>query len=776
MAPFFRLLVAMGCYGVLATFRLSAGGLNQHDVLPIMWRHCSPCHGSQQHEGELSLITRGAMLRGGKSGPAIIPGKADESRLIARIKQGECPPSKRLVEANVKPVEAAALKRLQEWIDDGAPESPDLPEVAGTVEDPLVKEADREFWAFQSPKAAVPPHVRSPQLVRNSIDAFLLSKLEEKGLTFSAEASRRVLIRRLYLDLLGLPPSPHEVEAYLNDNRPDAWSRVVEKLLASPQYGERWGRMWLDVAGYADVEGKREQHLPRPAAYRYRDYVIQAFNSDKPYDRFLLEQIAGDELADAEHAPRITPEIYDNLVATGFLRMAPDPTWANITGFVPDRLDVMADAIDVFGSGVLGLSLKCARCHNHKFDPIPQRDYFRLVDLFKGALDEYNWLKPGLEPFGGAANTGKLGERSLPYVTTEEREPWQKQTGLQKQKLAPPKIAALWDRGEPSPTYIYRRGEYERPGALVKGGVPAVLLRAGEKLEIAPPWPGARKTGRRLALARWLTRRDNPLTSRVIVNRIWKEHFGQGLVATPGNFGKMGATPSNQALLDWLASEFVRTGWSIKELNRLIVNSRAYSQAADRPLEKGKLDPKNELISRMNLRRLDAEVIWDSMLSVSGSLDQKQFGSAVPLVTSSEGVVSPRQSGAGWRRFIYSQQVRKDLPSLLESFDLPQMTPNCIQREASIVPTQALHLLNDSTVRSVSSAFAARLIRETGDAKEQVQLAFRYALGRPPSEDESQDALTFRAELRKISNLDDKASLTRLCHALLNSAEFIYID
>ncbi|HVS40501.1 MAG TPA: DUF1549 domain-containing protein, partial [Gemmataceae bacterium] len=397
----------------------------QHDVLPILLRRCTACHGLRRQEANLDLHTRAALLRGGKSGPAVIPGKPDESLMIQKIRAGKMPPHDRLVEACVKPMEPSEIDVLVRWIAAGAPEAAVEPDVASTTPDPLVTDKDRDFWAFQPPKAVAVPIVHHAEQVRNPIDAFLLQKLEEKGLTFAPEADRATLIRRAYFDLTGLPPEPADVEVFLADRAPDAYEKMIDRLLASPRYGERWGRFWLDLAGYADSEGKREQDLPRPNAWRYRDYVVRSLNADKPYDRFLIEQIAGDELADYEHAPEITPELYDNLVATGFLRMAPDPTWANITGYVPDRLDVMADEIDVLGSAVMGLTLKCARCHNHKYDPIPQRDYYRLVDVFKGAYDENDWLKPDVRPGLGPVSQDATGGRLLPYVTTAERKAWE---------------------------------------------------------------------------------------------------------------------------------------------------------------------------------------------------------------------------------------------------------------------------------------------------------------------------------------------------------------
>jgi cytochrome c553 len=865
---------------------LTRGGaaLTQHDVLPILLRHCSACHGARQQEGNLDLRTKVSMLRGGKSGAAFVTGQPLESRIVQRLQSGECPPSKRLVEASVKPVGAADLAKIIEWIAAGAPEAADEPDIAGTPQDPLVHEADRQFWSFRPLRPVSVPSVNPQAPVRNPVDLFVLSKLEERGLSFAPEASKNELLRRVCFDLTGLPPTPEQTLAFLAEAGPQAYENLVDRLLASPRYGERWGRYWLDVAGYSDVEGRREQHLPRPFAYRYRDYVIESFNADKPYDRFLLEQLAGDELADYETAPAITKELYDNLVATAFLRMGPDPTWANITGFVPDRLEVVADAMDVFGSGVLGLTLKCARCHDHKFDPIPQRDYYRLIDLFKGAYDEYDWLKPDHRAYGGAVNSGKLDERSLSFVLPEERKAWSEHNervqrqidtkaaelknaesrlrekyraaqlaglpesvraevermlatpaarrtpeqvqlaeryekkltpdsnelkkfdpefkksaeelaALSNQKWPEPRISALWDRGEPSATYLYRRGEPERAGILVKAGVLAVLMDERIPFDVRAPWPGARKTGRRLALGRWLTHPQHPLTSRVMVNRVWQHHFGQGLVRSPGNFGKTGSPPTHPELLDWLAQEFVRQGWRLKSLHRLIVTSRAYRQSSRLSSKQLAIDPENALVSRMPLRRLDAEAVWDSLVVVAGSLVETCFGPPVPAQARGDGVVVPGKTGGGWRRSIYAQQLRKDIPTVMEVFDLPIMNPNCLERSQSIVAAQALHLRNDRVVRELAERFAERVVREAGtDLARQIQRAYLIALTRIPSV--SEEAAS--AELiRKISEaqtglesapgetpadaqgrftLENNQALATLCHALMNSAEFLHVD
>jgi cytochrome c553 len=786
--------------------------VTQHDILPILLLRCTACHGRQKQEAGLDLRTRVSMLKGGKSGPAIVPGKPEESLILKRIQAEEMPPRKRLVEAMVKPVEADELAKLARWIELGAPESAEEPDVAGTTADPLVRPEDRDFWSFRPPQSATPPQVAHGDRVRNPIDAFVLKVLEEQGLSLSPEADRLTLLRRATFDLTGLPPEPAEIEAFLADNSANAYEKLIERLLASPRYGERWGRHWLDVAGYADCEGKREQHLPRPFAWRYRDYVIRSFNADKPYDRFLIEQLAGDELVDYEHATEITPEIEDNLVATGFLRMAPDPTWANLTGFVPDRVEVIADAIDVLGSGVMGLTFKCARCHTHKFDPIPHRDYFRLAAVFKGAYDEHDWLKPQLIAYGGAVSAG-LGERYLPYVTGAERTRWREDCSkiesrvaalkaaaqtpetekqikeLEAQRPEEPRIMALWDRGEPSPSYLYRRGDYQTPGGFVQPGAPAVLTNGQPSFEIAPPRPGASSTGRRLAFARWLTDPQQPLTARVMVNRIWKHHFGHGLVRSLGNFGKTGDKPTHPELLDWLACEFIREGWSLKQMHRLMMKSSVYRQSSAvtaAPMGTAATTPAadDRLLSRMPLRRLEAEELRDALLFVAGQLDPTRYGPADPVRVLPDGLVQ-----SGKRRSIYVQQLRKQPVSLLESFDLPTMNPNCLQRQDSLVALQALHLLNDTAILELAGQLADRTRSAAGDSPDkQVGQLYLTALGRPPDAEEEAACVQTLAELTKqwtkqfeaagapAPQEAERRALATVCHTIMNSAMFLYID
>ena len=835
-------------------------GLNQHVILPILQLRCTVCHGRQIQEAGLDLRTRSSILRGGKSGPAMVPGRPDESLILRKIHAEKMPPRDKLAAVSVKPVASAEIELLSAWVEAGAPEENVPPDVAGTRPDPLVTVDDRKFWAFQPPRKVSVPELAGQ--TRNPVDGFVMKNLQENGLSFSPEPERTILIRRATIDLTGLPPSPAEIKKFLADTSPNAWEKLIDRLLASPRYGERWGRYWLDAAGYSDSEGGQHADRIRPAAWRYRDYVIRSLNDDKPYDRFLIEQIAGDELADYRRAERISSEIYDNLVATGFLRMAPDGTYAGITAFVPDRLEIIDDELEVLTSTVMGLTVRCARCHSHKFDPIPQRDYYRLAAVFKGALDEHDWLEP-------------TERRYMPYVTDDERKAWQfserelsaeieslkadlrkkqtefarrhapdepdqetlkklepefaevvKQTeaavrAVEARRIPEPRIRALWDRGEPSPTYLLKRGNYLTPGRPVGPGVPSVLTNGTTAFEVEAPFEGT--TGRRLAFARWLTTSDHPLTARVMVNRIWKHHFGTGIVSTLDNFGITGARPTHPDLLDWLAGEFVRQDWSIKAMHRLLMTSQTYRQSSEITSAHQRLDSDNRLFSRMPMQRLEAEVLRDCLLSVSGRLDLTAFGPADELQANDDGLVMSVGQENTWRRTIYVLQRRTARLTILDNFDLPQLNPNCIERSDSIVALQALHLLNNSRIHQLSRFFAARIRRDVGeDPDAQIKRAWLLAFGQHPTADElsltgkSLDELTTEwmqkpdgvrqtspaaAQLRTGDSDSEPAPFTvgaatddvndgeavtpaaarqlaleNICHAIMNSARFLYIE
>jgi cytochrome c553 len=862
--------------GATSADRSAAAPVTQREITHLMLLHCKVCHGGRTREAGLDLRTRAGMLKGGKSGPALVPGHPEQSLVVKRVRAGEMPPFLRIMQANVKPLTADQVERLSQWIALGAPEAPAETDVAAGP-DPSVTDKDRGFWSFRPPAPVVVPAVQDARRLRNPVDAFLQKKLEENGLTLGPEADRLTLMRRACLDLTGLLPEPDEIESLLADRAPGAYERLIDRLLASPRYGERWGRYWLDLAGYADSDGHFADSV-RPFAYRYRDYVIRSFNADKPYDRFLLEQIAGDELADYEHAPVVTQEIMDNLVATGFLRLAPDGTNPPELNSVPERLDVIADELEVFSSAVLGLTVQCARCHDHKYDPIPQRDYYRLAAVFKGAFDEYDWLRPHERVLGylTAEETRKLHahnaalgaplavlRKELEQVAQPLREkyreealaklpevlradlrkmlatPPDKRDAVQKylaekfekglrfgvaelmeldtafrkvaeenaRKAEPldnrllrgPTILALWDRGDPSPSYVYRQGNPEKPGPVVGPGVPSVLTDGRTPFVVQPPWPGAKKTGRRLALARWLVRPEHPLTARVMVNRVWQHHFGRGLVATPANFGRSGARPTHPELLDWLAREFGDRGCSVKALHRLLMTSAAYRQSSARTAILEKADPENRLLGRMPLRRMEAEVLYDTLLQVARRLDPRPLDPPDGVAVRPDGLVTPVGTERGWRRSIYVLQRRKELPTLLESFDFPQMTPNCIGRVQTTVASQALNLMNDALVRQLAGALADRLAREAGaDPSGRVERVYRIALSRPPTTEERTVGVRALAELtrawakvgpasragprlvplgsRDLQEDPGGRALATFCHALLNSAAFLTVD
>ena len=392
--------------------------VTQHDVIPIVHRRCTMCHGGVHRMGDLDMRTPESMQTGGTSGPAFVSGQPNDSRMIQRVTNRECPPAADVGEAGIEPMTPDELAVVSAWISADVPVVDAAPDVATTEPDPLVTDEERQFWSFQSPQRPAVPNVVDEGLVQNPIDAFLLKSLEASDLTYSAPADLLALMRRVAFDLTGLPPEPQVVRKFLDDDRPDAYERFVDRLLTSPRYGERWGRVWLDLAGYADSEGKRSADMVRPWAWRYRDYVIRSFNADKPYDQFLVEQIAGDELVDWTNEEAVTEKVIESLVATGFLRLAPDGTTADPVNRFPDRLEVIADELDVLGRGVLGLTMNCARCHSHKYDPIPQRDYYRLMAVFKGAYDEYEWMSP--QKFGNQWN--KAQHRYVSVALPEEQQ------------------------------------------------------------------------------------------------------------------------------------------------------------------------------------------------------------------------------------------------------------------------------------------------------------------------------------------------------------------
>ncbi len=602
----------------------------------------------------------------------------------------------------------------------------------------------KRHWAFQPLARPALPRVHDAERCRTPIDAFLLARLEAKKLTFSAEASRHVLIRRVFLDLLGLPPSLDEIDAFVDDSRPDAYERMVERVLASPHFGERWGRHWLDGAGYVDVVGGDNDaatvKLGDGSKWRYRDHVVAALNEDRPWKRFLIEQIAGDELIDWRKAAVFTPDIVDKLVATGFLRTAADDTDENELNTLDIRHGIQQRTGEVLINNLLGLTLQCAKCHDHKYEPIGQRDYYRIMADLAPAFNPHNWLQP------------------------------QKRVLADKQKR-PGTLQAVYDVGPPSPTHLLKRGEYNRPGEEIAPGFLRVLCPSDKETSL-PSLKEGETSGRRLALARWLTEAGTPagaLAARVRVNRVWQHLFGRGIVLSPDNFGVTGSKPSHPELLEWLASEFVHQGGQLKPLLRLLLTSSVYRQTSSYSTTPD-ADANNDLLWRMRLRRLESEAIRDSLLAVSGQLDRTFGGPAIMTASQADGSITVKEQTGANRRSLYLVARRNYHPTILGVFDQPVMTTNCAGRASSAVVLQALTMLNDAFVREQANHLARRVRRLAGEQpSRQVELAHRLALGQPPSEREAALCLEW---MRHEGGADP---LPRLCQVLLNTSAFLSV-
>jgi hypothetical protein len=687
-----------------------------------------------------------------------------------------------------------------------------------------------DHWAWKKPvRPPVPEHRNPNSAIRNPIDSFIRARLEKAELSPAPPASREQLIRRATSDLIGLPPTPEEVEAFVKDTAPNAWEKVVDRLLASPHYGERWGRHWLDVARYADTNGY-EFDEPRPDSWRYRDWVIRSLNTDKPYDRFVVEQLAGDEAF---------PDDPDARIATGFNLLGPDMT--DSADQAQRRLNTLNDMTDTAGLAFLGLTVTCARCHDHKFEPIPQTDYFRLQAFFTPAAfrrdlpvgtaaetaaretaeREYQALTKPLRDEIAAIDgphRARLFEAKVSRLSAEaqaaHRTPPEKRNGGQQELVAeterkvvvtdaevakamsaeerakldelqkrlkvfdgkkpPPAPIAmgLTDRPGPPPrTFLLERGELSSRGDEVQPGFPSIVSPGGKPVP-ATVAPLAHSTGRRLALARWVASPDNPLTARVVVNRLWQHHFGRGLVATPSDFGTRGDPPTHPELLDWLACELVSGGWTLKRMHRLMLMSDTYQQSTRVGPEAAKKDPDNRLLSRMNRLRLEGEAVRDALLAVSGRLNPKAGGPGVVLPETSKAAGGSRavsvtaDAKEHARRSVYLFSRRNLRHPFLEAFDLPDSNLSCPRRERSTTAPQSLALLNAAEAMTAANALAERLTREAASDTERIDRAYRLSLGRPPSPTERERAAAFLTE----------SPLSELCRALFNLNEFVYLD
>jgi hypothetical protein len=730
----------------------------------------------------------------------------------------------------------------------GSPSSKELGHSATTE--------DRKFWSFQKPVRPPAPKVKHADRVRTPIDAFILAKLEDKGLTLAPDADRVTLIRRVSINLLGLPPSPAEVDAFLADKNEDAYERLVDRLLASPHYGERWGRHWLDAAGYADTIGGDNdpgQMFLREGMWRYRDYVARSYNDDKPFDLFLQEQLAGDEMEDWRSASKLTAEMQEHLIATGFLRTSVDHTFESELNRPFERYQVLHDTIENLTSNLLGLTVACARCHNHKFDPIRQVEYYRLLACLKPAYNPEEWIQPQDRHLADVSNKDKerinrhnadidreaanlnrqiaeigkpvqqqLFEKklaTLPEVVREDvraalAAPPDKRSEVQKylvakleplvqvsteetkkclnegdvakvdalqgkvaelngRRLSFGKIQGIWEPGEGKypATRLFKRGNLLTPSAEVEPGVLSVLTDAETTALLPAPPADAKSSGRRTALARWFAQPDHPLTARVFVNRVWQHHFGEGIVATPDNFGHKGSPPTHPELLDWLAGEFVGDGWKLKRLQKMIVTSSVYRQAsvrgeavaADQPNPEA-IDPSNQLLWKMRLRRVESEVVRDAVLAISGDLDRTQGGLPVPIEPREDGSVVVAAKGlpsptAAFRRSLYLTARRNYNLSLLNVFDQPVMATNCTRRIQSAVPLQSLTLLNDAFMLDQADHFATRVIAAAGESADaRIEAAFRLAFARKPNDREKAASAALLQTLAQKYSLQGESS------------------
>jgi hypothetical protein len=675
----------------------------------------------------------------------VVAGKPAASLLVRAINYQdlEMPPTKKLPKKDID--------ALTEWVKMGAPWPGAKAAVAktGANESFQVTDADRKYWAFRPVIRPLVP-LRAKKDAASLIDAFLIDKLHARGLSLSPQASPRELIRRAYFDLVGLPPPPEEVDRFTADASPEAYERLLDRLLAMRQYGERWGRHWLDVVRFAQTSGY-ERDDEKLFAWRYRDYVISSLNDDKPFDRFIREQLAGDELEPVTDAGRI---------ATAFFRLG---VWDD----EPDdqrqaEFDDLDDMLSTTSSAFLGLTLGCARCHDHKFDPIGQQDYYGMLAFLRN-------IKPHAKP-------GK-DEDSTIFAKLSSGE----------------KTLAIHERGPAAPkTHILIRGSAATPAGEVEPRFVEVLCPsiAAARPTIPPAPKEAKTTGRRRVLADWIARPDHPLTARVIVNRLWHHHFGRGIVATPSDFGKTGVAPTHPELLDWLASELVEGGWKLKRIHKLIMLSAAYRQSSriqnDRAVA---VDPGNMLLWRQNLRRLEAEALRDALLAISGQLNLKMGGRGFFPALPKEVLSTQSVPGRGWdnsptdeqhRRSVYIFVKRTLGVPLLETFDAASPDTSTAARNTTTIAPQALMLLNSTFMEEQANACAERLMKEvTGSTPDaQVQRLFRLALARDPSAEELKIAVTYLERVRPADNSPDsqRRALARLCKVVLNLNEVIYVD
>jgi mono/diheme cytochrome c family protein len=770
------------------------------DIQPIFVKRCFACHGPDAFEGGLQLHKRERALAELESGErAIVAGNTESSVILERIAADD--PDLRMPPKG-KPLEKNQIALIRRWIEEGA--------------------AWQSHWAFQPPQPQSPPAIKNQSWVRNPIDAFILQRLEDAGLSPAPPADKVALIRRAYHDLIGLPPTPEEVDRFVADTSPNAYEQLVDHLLASPHYGERWGRHWLDLVRYAETNSF-ERDGPKQNAWRYRDYVIRSFNDDKPYDQFIREQLAGDEL------PEVTT---DTIIATGYYRLG---LWDDEPADEKQaRFDELDDIVSTTSQVFLGLTVNCARCHDHKIDPIPQADYYKFLAYFHEVYpfgtrsDQLTWNQTDI----GGAEVAKLHEtleaerkqiraeqqtieqRGISKMSAEDQrktegderaavlreklqqnlseEDWRRYRELRSRLRElrngdlPRRERALSVKCMPQPpeTFILQRGNPHVPGEKVEPGVPEIFASKNPPIPERPA--GAKSSGRRLALASWIASADNLLTARVMANRVWHYHFGRGIVRSTNNFGQIGDRPTHPELLDWLAAELIRGGWRLKALHRTIMLSSAYRMSSVGNPDGLAKDPTNDLFWRFDMRRMSAEELRDSIHVVTGQFNPKMYGPSMYPEISAEVLAGQSMPGAGWgksskeeqaRRSIYIHVKRSLITPILADFDFPETDVSCQARFATVQPAQALGMLNGKFLHDQAEAFAERLRREVGENhRAQVMRALRLALLREPAEREIDRGLSLIESLKEEHGASDEAAIKYFCLFVLNLNEYVYLD
>jgi mono/diheme cytochrome c family protein len=889
-------LCAVGLVSSLGAYAAGAAPDFSREVRPLLEQHCFKCHGPEKQKGGLRYDTKEGAFKAGESGEkAIIPGHASESRLIKLVSSkddDERMPSKG------DPLSAAQIDLLKRWIDAGAEWPEALAQTRGAARsEMIVTDEDRKHWSYLPLTNSPVPAVKNSDSVRTPVDRFILAALEKKKLALSPQAGARKLVRRIYFDLIGLPPTPEEIEAFVKAsglNPRSALESLVDQLLASPHYGERWARHWLDVARYADSDGQ-ENDADRPTAHHYRDFVIRSLNEDRPFDTFVRWQLAGDE---------IEPDNQTALAATGFIVAGPHANLAAVPmeeEKIRTRFNELDDMIATTGSAMLGLTLGCARCHDHKYDPVPRRDYYRMLCAFNGGDraevplaplaearryreaetewkgefdaakkqrdDRWKELRKSHEPAARQAKIDALtisdDEKTLlknnpkdaqakelakkftkelkvedkdlrPFLSDEERAEWDsrekafKAVEARKPKPLPTAYGFADFTAKPRETFLLARGDFRAQSEPAELGFLTALTRGKTPADY---WTAARaenrrpdSTQQRRALAEWMTDLDHgagALVARVIVNRVWQHHFGQGLVRTVNDFGARCDPPTHPELLEWLTSEFVKGGWKLKPLHRLIMTSSVYLQesAVAAPRQSGAIsqqprdssakgqtaalfrdaatiDPDNRLLWRRRPQRMESEILRDAILAVSGTLNTQMFGAAVKAPIAPEAIQARnmkdpypkdvKDTPATRRRSMYMFHKRVVQQPLMQAFDGPDAQASCGRRENTTVAPQALALLNDQFVRARALDFAHRVEKEAGAEPEaQVRLAWQLALGREPSAAELESGATFiKDQLQQRSprapnkpkTETQQLALADFCQAIFALNEFIYVD